>query len=181
MDAARRLFLKRGVESTTIEQIASGAQVAKGTFYLYFSSKEDVLRALHARFGEEHFLNIKAAVDKIPSGDWKGKLAAWAGASVNTYLDSVQLHDVLFFGPGPHTREGLVENAVIDHLSGLLEAGAEANLWFIPDARSAAVFLFSGTHALIDDAYLKEKRVNRKRLTHRLRQLCFRTLGRPAP
>ena len=180
MDAAQRLFLKRGVASTTIEQITSGAQVAKGTFYLYFSSKEDVLRALHARFGEEHFLNIKAAVDRIPSGDWQGKLAAWASASVDTYLDSVQLHDVLFFGPRPHTREGLVENAVIDHLSGLLQAGAKAKIWFIPDARSTAVFLFSGAHALIDHAYLKEKRVNRKRLADRLRQLCFHTLGKPS-
>lgn len=50
MTSAQRLFLKHGVGSTTIEQITSGAEVAKGTFYLYFSSKEDVLEALRERF-----------------------------------------------------------------------------------------------------------------------------------
>ena len=38
MDAAQRLFLKQGVGPTTIDQITSGADVAKGTFYLHFSS-----------------------------------------------------------------------------------------------------------------------------------------------
>src|ERR1035438_2043651 len=43
MNAAERLFLSEGVAATTIEQITSAAAVAKGTFYLYFSSKDDVL------------------------------------------------------------------------------------------------------------------------------------------
>ena len=39
MNAAQRLFLEQGVATTTIEQITMGADVAKGTFYLHFSSK----------------------------------------------------------------------------------------------------------------------------------------------
>jgi AcrR family transcriptional regulator len=54
MNSAQHLFLKSGVGPTTIEQITSGAKVAKGTFYLYFSSKEAVLAALGDRFAEEH-------------------------------------------------------------------------------------------------------------------------------
>ena len=42
MDAALRLFIEQGVAPTTIEQITVGASVAKGTFYLHFSSKDDV-------------------------------------------------------------------------------------------------------------------------------------------
>src|SRR5215468_10195601 len=87
MNAARRLFLKQGVGPTTIEQITSGAGVAKGTFYLYFSSKEDVLAALADRYGDDLLVSIKAAIAQRANDDWRGKLAAWATATISAYLD----------------------------------------------------------------------------------------------
>src|ERR1700691_2285953 len=80
MNAAQRLFLKHGVGPTTIEQITTGAAVAKGTFYLYFSSKEDVLAALRGRFGQDLTARIKTAVARNGHDDWRGKLASWAEA-----------------------------------------------------------------------------------------------------
>jgi len=177
MKAAERLFLKRGVAATTIEQITTGARVAKGTFYLYFTSKEDVLAALEERFAGEHLAKIRKAVDAVAPSDWNGKLAAWAASGVASYLDSIELHDILFFGSRPPTREGLVDNIVIDHLAGLLRSGAEAGAWTLEDCRFAAVFLFSGLHAAVDDAYNKEKRVNRSRLVKRLQSLFSRIVA----
>jgi len=177
MNSAQRLFLRHGVGPATIEQITSGAKVAKGTFYLYFSSKEAVLEALEERFAQEHLRKIKAAVDEKANDDWKGKLATWAAAGVATYLDSIRLHDILFYGSRPPTREGLVDNIVIDHLAGLLQAGSDAGAWEIDDCRFTAVFLFSGLHAVVDDAYTKEKRVNRTRLARRLERIYFRSAG----
>jgi len=177
MDAAERLFLKHGAAATTIEQITARAKVAKGTFYLYFSSKEDVLAALEDRFAGEHLAKIRKSVDRVAAGDWSGKLAAWAAAGVASYLDSIQLHDILFFGARPPTREGLVDNVVIDHLAELLRAGADAGAWKVEDCRFTAVLLFSGLHAVVDDAYSKEKRVNRSRLTKRLQDAFSRVVG----
>jgi AcrR family transcriptional regulator len=177
MNSAQRLFLKHGVGPTTIDQITSGAKVAKGTFYLYFSSKEAVLAALEERFAQEHLARIKAAIDEKAADDWKSKLATWAAAGVATYLDSIRLHDILFYSSRPPTREGLVDNIVIDHLAELFRAGADAGAWSVDDPRFTAVFLFSGLHAVVDDAYTKEKRVNRGRLAQRLERLCFRAVG----
>jgi AcrR family transcriptional regulator len=177
MNAAQRLFLKHGVAPTTIEQITSGADVAKGTFYLYFSSKEDVLAALEERFAQELLKKIREAVAQKSPEDWKGRLATWASACANGYLDSIQLHDIVFYGYRPATREGLVDNNIIDYLLDLLQAGADANAWSIGDPRFMAVFLFSGFHAAVDDAYSKEKRVNRTLLLKKLEQLCFRAVG----
>jgi AcrR family transcriptional regulator len=176
MNAARRLFLEQGVATTTIEQITSGADVAKGTFYLYFSSKEDVLAALSDRFAQELLMSIKKAIAKIPEEDWKAKLATWARACMARYLDSIQMHDILFYGSRPPTREGMVDNIVIDNLSELLQGGMDAGAWQIDDARFTAVFLFSGLHAVVDDAYTKEKRLNRSRLAQRLERLCSRAV-----
>jgi AcrR family transcriptional regulator len=177
MNAAQRLFLEHGVGPTTIEQITSAADVAKGTFYLYFSSKEDIRAALGERFAQEHLVKIKQAIAEKQNSDWKGKLSTWAAACVNGYLESIRLHDILFYGSRSPTREGLVDNIVIDHLIGLLEAGVDAGAWSIDDPRFAAVFLFSGLHGVVDDAYIKEKRVNRSRLVERLERLCLRAVG----
>ncbi len=177
MNAAQRLFLKQGVGSTPIEQITKEADVAKGTFYLYFSSKEEILSALEERFAQDHLAKIKTEVEEEAKEDWKGKLAAWARAGVSSYLDAIQLHDILFYGSRPATREGLVDNIVIDYLAELLEAGADAGAWPVDDARFTAVFLFSGLHSVVDDAYIKEKRINRNRLTQRVDRLCFRVVG----
>ncbi len=51
--AARRLFAERGVEATTIQQIAEVADVAKGSFYNHFHSREEILAAVAAETLEE--------------------------------------------------------------------------------------------------------------------------------
>ena len=42
-EAANRLFLERGVDGTTVDAICGAAGISKGTFYLYFHRKEDLL------------------------------------------------------------------------------------------------------------------------------------------
>jgi AcrR family transcriptional regulator len=176
MNAAERLFLKHGVEPTTIEQITMGADVAKGTFYLYFSSKEDVLEALRERFGQKLLAGIKAAVDRERNGDWKKKLAAWAAAGVAGYIESIRLHDILFYGSRPPTRKGLVKNAIIDHLAELLKAGIDAGAWSVEDPHFTAIFLFSGLHSAVDYAYSEGKRIDRGPVTRKLQQACLRAV-----
>ncbi len=46
LDAAYRLFLDKGVAKTSVDEIAKGANVAKGTFYLYFHDKDHLLQQL---------------------------------------------------------------------------------------------------------------------------------------
>jgi AcrR family transcriptional regulator len=48
MDAALRLFCERGYEETTVEDITEAADVAKGTFFNYFPTKDAVLPAIAA-------------------------------------------------------------------------------------------------------------------------------------
>jgi hypothetical protein len=50
-------------------------------------------------------------------------------------------------------------------------------VWSVDDARFTAVFLFNGMHGIVDDAYLREKRIVRSRLINRLQRICFRTVG----
>lgn len=43
---ARGLFLERGLEATTVEQIAEAADIAQATFFNHFPSKQAVLREM---------------------------------------------------------------------------------------------------------------------------------------
>jgi TetR/AcrR family transcriptional regulator, cholesterol catabolism regulator len=49
MEAALELFHEHGYDATTVEQIAEAADVAKGTFFNYFATKEAILPAIAAR------------------------------------------------------------------------------------------------------------------------------------
>jgi AcrR family transcriptional regulator len=46
LDAALALFVERGFSATRAEEVAARAGVSKGTLYLYFSSKEELLKAV---------------------------------------------------------------------------------------------------------------------------------------
>lgn len=45
LEAARKVFARKGFNGATVDEIAEAAGLAKGTVYLYFSSKRDVYLA----------------------------------------------------------------------------------------------------------------------------------------
>jgi AcrR family transcriptional regulator len=60
--AARKLLEQRGLEAMTMEEIAAVAGVAKGTLYLYFQSKDDLIQALISQVGENILKDMEAAL-----------------------------------------------------------------------------------------------------------------------
>jgi AcrR family transcriptional regulator len=52
LDAAMVVFGKRGYHAARVDDIVKLARTSHGTFYLYFSNKEDLLHALVAEAGE---------------------------------------------------------------------------------------------------------------------------------
>lgn len=80
--AAREVLAARGYERTTVSSIAGRAQVAQGTFYLYFPSKEALPGALAEQLaltlGEAanraslRSDTLEQAVDALVEETWKG-------------------------------------------------------------------------------------------------------------
>ena len=62
---AMALFLERGFEATTLDDIAAAADVSRRSFFHYFASKEDVVFAWH----EESMAALIAAVAARPAGE----------------------------------------------------------------------------------------------------------------
>ena len=49
VDAAFAVFMDRGVAASSVDDIVEAASVAKGTFYLYFRTKDDAVNAVAER------------------------------------------------------------------------------------------------------------------------------------
>ncbi|KRB95408.1 MULTISPECIES: TetR/AcrR family transcriptional regulator [unclassified Sphingomonas] len=62
IEAAARLVAHQGADSATIDDFAREAKVARGTFYNYFPTREDLLEALWAHVGHVPFHRIQQAI-----------------------------------------------------------------------------------------------------------------------
>ncbi len=58
--AAVRVFAGRGYAATKVEDVALEAGVAKGTIYLYFDSRDEILRAAFEEFEEGLLAEVRA-------------------------------------------------------------------------------------------------------------------------
>jgi AcrR family transcriptional regulator len=83
LEAARKVFSKKGFNGTTVDDIAEAAGVAKGTVYLYFRSKREVylaaLRQGIVRLNEETRRRV-AAPEAI-----QAKIRAFIGTRVKYF------------------------------------------------------------------------------------------------
>src|SRR6266542_5759403 len=70
LDAAVKVFGEKGVSKATVSDIAEAAGVAKGTVYLYFGSKEQLLGALRDRFVDELLGYVADLLAQAGQGDW---------------------------------------------------------------------------------------------------------------
>jgi AcrR family transcriptional regulator len=70
LDAAEALFLEHPDRMANVSEVAEAAGVAKGTVYLYFPSKEEMLLALHERHVGMFFAELTALLDRPGSLDF---------------------------------------------------------------------------------------------------------------
>jgi len=64
MDAALRVLDRKNFLSVTVEDIVRDAEIARGTFYIYFKDKFDVLKALAMREHERLFADSHVNLDR---------------------------------------------------------------------------------------------------------------------
>ena len=63
LDAAEKLFVRHPERMANVSEVAESAGLAKGTVYLYFASKEEMLLALHERHTGAFFKRFMALME----------------------------------------------------------------------------------------------------------------------
>lgn len=87
LEAALRLFGQYGYRRTSMDDIASEAEIAKGTVYLSFRSKEEVFRALSEELAARMLKAARAASRK--PGSLEDRLVAISEAWFGAYYETI--------------------------------------------------------------------------------------------
>ena len=66
LSQAFSLFMNKGITNTTISEIVEQADVAKGTFYIYFKDKDDLIEKLITQKAEQLLINALDAYSVYP-------------------------------------------------------------------------------------------------------------------
>ncbi|MGG4605146.1 TetR/AcrR family transcriptional regulator [Paenalcaligenes sp. Me131] len=178
MNAAETLFLENGFDATTIAHITRAANVAKGTFYHYFASKNDILAALTARYTQQYVDQLETAVNACAEHDWPTRLRVWIETSVLTYAQSFRTHDMVYGGHHHHERDNAEKNAILTQLEHILQQGAQDKAWYCPNPAIVALLLYSGVHGATD-ALIAEPEQDHQRYARELADTCLRLLPLP--
>ncbi|MFI6307557.1 TetR/AcrR family transcriptional regulator [Amycolatopsis thailandensis] len=141
LDATEELVQKQGAERLTVEDVTTGAGVAKGTFYLHFTSKGDLLDALRDRY-VHRFAEVQLSAARSEGG--VAGVRAWMRAGVTEYLRDIRLHDVLFHPTARGERD--TPNTVVDTFSEFLAALDSPP----PDPEATALILYSAMHGVTE-------------------------------
>jgi AcrR family transcriptional regulator len=91
LDAAERLFAERGLDTTTVADITEAAGVSKGSFYVYFASRDQLVEALNSRLGDELFVVLdqvlSALVDDAATSPADGNAVQFDAERLTELLD----------------------------------------------------------------------------------------------
>lgn len=73
LDVATHLFVEKGYDATSLQDIINETKLSKGAIYHHFSSKEEIFEAIFHRIGGKHKRFGKSAGQSI--SEWAGKAA----------------------------------------------------------------------------------------------------------
>ena len=96
LDAALDLFVEKGFAATRAEEVAARAGVSKGTLFLYFQSKEDLLKAvvrqnISGHFKEwnetfENFTGTSAEMVSLCMHEWWRRVGATRASGIEKLM-----------------------------------------------------------------------------------------------
>jgi AcrR family transcriptional regulator len=93
LDGAKRLFVKKGIEATTIRNIADAVDYSIGTVYVYFKDKNAILHALHTQGFTQLAGDFKVLYNVA---DPMARLRAMGKVYISFALQNSDMYDLMF-------------------------------------------------------------------------------------
>jgi AcrR family transcriptional regulator len=153
LDAASAVLRARGAGEATIDEITAHAHVAKGTFYRYFATKDDIVIALRNEVGQRIVADVIAQVPPpwTTADDWWGAVDAAVTTFLDYLLDHADEHKALWHGSAS-TIDVAASDEVFSTLVELVEEGNTAGFFAVDDTWLTVMMLFGTVHSAADHA-----------------------------
>jgi AcrR family transcriptional regulator len=178
--AAAHILSERGLEATTVAEIAAAAGVAKGTFYLYFVSKEHLLAALKEQFVEEALEHAARLFERVGREDWWGLVDATIESTVDFMLE--RRDSIRVFGREglrPETRPLLAESE--RKLNALfaagIQAGIDAGAFRVSDPDFTGMLIHHALDGSIMQAIQLDEEIDRDRVVAAAKEAVHKILA----
>jgi AcrR family transcriptional regulator len=147
IEAAERLLLAQGPR-VRVEDVVREAGVAKGTFFLYFPTWDDLLETVR-----ERLVSAFDAANPMPTEvdgpiDWPELVEAQACAFIDFTLSRRGFGDAVFHSEFAERRP-LADNGVM-RIAAVIRAGQEAEAFGPVDPDPTARLLFAAIHEAAD-------------------------------
>jgi TetR/AcrR family transcriptional repressor of nem operon len=161
LDAAASLLAANGLAGTSVDAVAQRAGIAKGTVYLYFESRSDLLAALRSRYAEglaDRARSILEHADPADPGSVTDTFERLAAELLDYVHANQRLYHVLFHEVPGHQEQA---REPLRHLvAGLLSQAMDQGALTPTDAGVLAGFLLDGLHgAMLPLAHHDQPRV----------------------
>ncbi len=92
VDAGLSLFLERGIEAVTIDEVAREAGMAKGNFYRYFRDKADLVEAVIEPVAGTTREAVQACDEQLRKADGRADAVAAYGQLGNRLVGALAIH-----------------------------------------------------------------------------------------
>lgn len=178
LQAAEKIFIKKGYRLATVDDIADEAQFSKATFYRYFKSKSDIVFEIIYNSFEESYTGIKKIQMELLNAE--EKLKKMIGFIISIYHKKKNLSRVIFvekaamkklfkkgssfqdshpdFHPILSPRLESKMRQISDTMSEIIQEGVEAGEFRNVDVRDASVVLGALIRGFYFRGPLREKK-----------------------
>ena len=164
IEVARQLFARKGIENTTMNDIASASDKGRRTIYTYFKSKRDIFNAVIERETDKLLESLRQIAD-MP-GNPEEKLRQYVACRFETMKGIVLRNGSLKAGFFRDVRKvdrarKVISSKEIEMLRRILQQGQDENVFNIDDIPTRAVII---THALqgLDVPYIRDSLADRE-------------------
>jgi AcrR family transcriptional regulator len=93
--AAEKVFFKKGIDNSTMDDVAEQAELSKATLYLYFSSKDEIYSAIFSKSQKKLFKMIKNATDNLT--DTREKITEFISAFISFQKKNPDYFEAFFY------------------------------------------------------------------------------------
>ncbi|MDF2698465.1 MAG: hypothetical protein K0Q49_21 [Haloplasmataceae bacterium] len=151
---SRRLFEQNGFENTKISDIVKEIGVAKGLFYYYFKSKEELIKAIIEQYKIELEIKIKSILSNEEGGFYQKILLftdMYSNQNELLLLDEQLIHEII------DSKSFEIDWLV--HLKKLIEIGVNEKKLNIKYPIETTIMMFYGLKYLLE--HPKDMNINR--------------------
>lgn len=179
LDAAREIILQDDGTDLTVERVTNAAKMAKGTFYLYFDSKDHLLGCLWDNYVNGLIDQAQQLISDALASGWAAAIDISVEQMVHYDMGNAALHQVML-KQASRDALGLFDQAnqkILELLRAAVMQGVADGEFHVRNPEMTAGLLFHAGNGLLVSAHVGNHPVDREVLIEALTDLTHRTLG----